>query len=290
MPERSPRVGEYMSEEVATVAPEASVGDVAERMLGGDHSGFPVMKGRHVVGYVSARDLLGADDDDPVADAMSEDPLVASPDMAVQDAARVILRAGIQKLPVVDDEGRLLGIIANADVIRSQIERATPDKADKLTRTLSTIHDVDAEVERREIELADLKPSQATVYADELEGRIYELKRGLAEPLLVIDNRGVRPPDQATVGSFEASGDGTVEPSAHADGLVLADGHHRAMAARRLSIETMDAYVIALDERVDLGLAKTEWSEPVNSIEDVRIEDQARHPLVERTQRLRDGE
>jgi IMP dehydrogenase len=289
MADRSPRVGEYMSEEVATVAPDERVEDVAERMLGGDHSGFPVVKGRHVVGYVSARDLLGAGDGDPVSAAMSQDPLVASTDMAVQDAARVILRAGIQKLPVVDEDGRLLGIIANADVIRSQIERATPDKAEKLTRTLSTIHDVEAEVERREVELANLKPSQATVYADELEGRIYELERGLAEPLLVVDNRGVRPPDQATVGTFED--DSTPSPPEEPeDGLVLADGHHRAIAARRLGIEEMDAYVIVLEERVDLGLAKTEWPGSLDSMADVTVEDQARHPLVERTERLRDEE
>ncbi len=56
----------------------------------------------------------------------TDDILVAHPDMAVHDAARVILRSGIQKLPVVDDAGHLVGIISNTDVIRSQIDRATP--------------------------------------------------------------------------------------------------------------------------------------------------------------------
>jgi len=133
---------------------------------------------------------------------MSDDILVAHPEMAVQDAARVILRSGIQKLPVVDDAGHLVGIISNADVIRSQIRRATPSKVDKLTRTLESIHDVTAREERREIDLADLTPTQDTVYADELEGRIYELRRGLAEPLVVIDNGGGRSPSQSTVEDF----------------------------------------------------------------------------------------
>jgi len=290
MAQGTPRVGDYMSVDVESVDPEDSVATVGRRMLEGDHGGFPVVKGRRVVGYVSARDLLRAEDDDPVSAAMSEDLLVASPDMAVQDAARVLLRAGIQKLPVVDEEGHLLGIIANADVIRSQIERATPDKVDKLTRTLSTIHDVEAHVERREVALADLTPSQDTVYADELEGRVYELERGLAEPLVVVDNRGTRPPDQATVQAFEGGDSGESALADPADGLVLADGHHRAMAARRLDVDEMDAYVIVLGERVDLGLAKTAWEGGLDSFEDVTVEDAARHPLVERTERLRDEE
>lgn len=290
MSQGSPEVGDYMSADVETVAPDDRVEDVAGRMLDGDYGGFPVVKGRRVVGYVSARDLLGAGDDDPVAVAMSEDLLVASPDMDVQDAARVMLRSGIQKLPVVDDDGHLLGIISNADVVRSQIERATPDKVDKLTRTLSMIHDVDAHVERREVALADLKPTQHTVFADELEGRVYELERGLAEPLVIVDNRGVRPPDQSTVQSFDP-GDASERPPADPeDGLVLADGHHRAIAAKRLGIEEMDAYAIVLEERVDLGMAKTGAEQNLDTIEDIEIEDHARHPLVKRTERLRDEE
>ncbi|MFB6304103.1 MAG: ParB/RepB/Spo0J family partition protein, partial [Haloferacaceae archaeon] len=96
-------------------------------------------------------------------------------------------------------------------------------------------------------------------YADELEGRRYELERGLAEPLVVIDNGGE---------------------------LILADGHHRVMAADRLGIEEMDAYVIVLDRTIDLGMARTAENEGLESIEDIEVVDYARHPLVETTERL----
>jgi len=161
---------------------------------------------------------------------MSDDLIVAHPDMKVTDAARVILRSGIQRLPVVDDADNLVGIISNTDVVRSQIERATPSKVGKLMRTLEQIHGVELREERREVQLTDLTPTQARVYADELEGRKYELERGLAEPLVVIDNGGT---------------------------LHLADGHHRVMAAHEAGIEEMDAYVIVPDHPVDLGMAKT---------------------------------
>ncbi|WP_265111131.1 CBS domain-containing protein [Halosolutus halophilus] len=259
-----PQVEEYMTREVATVSPDATVGAVASRIAGSDeHSGFPVCERRRVEGFVSARDLLLADDDDPIFKVMTTDLLVAHPDMKVTDAARVILRSGIQKLPVVDDAGNLVGIISNADVIRSQIERATPEKVGKLMRTLEKIHDVTLRQERRTVPLHELTPTQGRVYADELEGRRYELEHGLAEPLVVIDN------------------DGT---------LLLADGHHRVLAADRLEIDEMDAYVIVVDHEVDLGMAKTAEKEDLERIDDIEVVDYARHPLVQTTKRLQSGE
>jgi len=260
--EGTPTVDDYMTRDVSTVAPGDTVASVTRRMVEGNgdtHTGFPVCEGSRVVGFVSARDLLATDGETTVAAVMSTDLLVAHPEMDVQDAGRVILRSGIQKLPVVDDGGELVGIISNTDVVRSQIERATPEKVRKLRRSLESIHGVDIHEERRTVSLGDLVPTQATVYGDELEGRSYELKRGLAEPLVVIDNGG---------------------------DLLLADGHHRVLAARQLEFTEMEAYVIVLDERVELGLARTAEREGLSSVEDIEVVDYARHPLVETIERL----
>ncbi|MEF8777200.1 MAG: CBS domain-containing protein [Haloarculaceae archaeon] len=257
-----PTVQDYMTREVVTVSPDDTVADVASRIAESEeHSGFPVTDGRQVEGFVSARDLLLEDDHEPIFKVMTADILVAHPEMELNDAARVILRSGIQRLPVVDDAGNLVGIISNADVIRSQIERATPGKVDKLMRTLENIHEVEVCEERREVPLDRLTPTQAKVYADELEGRRYELERGLAEPLVVIET---------------------------GEEMLLADGHHRVKAAHRLGIEEMDAYVIVIDESVDLGMADTAAKEELQTIEDIEAVDYAHHPLVETTKRLQE--
>ncbi|WP_175424261.1 CBS domain-containing protein [Haladaptatus sp. W1] len=249
-----------MTRDVATVSPDATVEEVALRIAESDgHNGFPVCDGRRVEGFVSARDLLLADEKEPIFKVMTQELIVAHPDMVVNDAARVILRSGIQKLPVVDDAGNLVGIITNTDFIRSQIERVTPEKVGKLMRTLESIHDTEVTQSRRKVRLADLVPTQGKVYADELEGRVYEMKRGLAEPLVVIENGST---------------------------LLLADGHHRAKAADRLDIERMDAYVIITDHRVELGMAETARKEGLESIDDIQVVDYARHPLMETTKRL----
>lgn len=260
-----PKVKDYMTRDVATVSPDATVEEVSHRIVESDeHNGYPVCDGRRVEGFVSARDLLLADPDEPIFKVMSQDLIVAHPDMDINDAARVILRSGIQKLPVVDDAGNLVGIISNTDVIRSQIERATPEKVGKLMRTLESIHDTEVEQTRREVPLDELTPTQGKVYADELEGRIYELERGLAEPLVVID----------------------CAPNTTEGDLLLADGHHRVMAAEEIGVETMDAYVILVDEDVELGMQKTAEKEGLETLDDVKIVDYARHPLVETTKRL----
>jgi IMP dehydrogenase len=263
-----PRVKDYMTREVKTVSGDDTVADVARAIAQSDHGGFPVTNGRRVEGFVSARDLLLRDDDAPIFTVMTRDLVVAHPEMRINDAARVILRSGIQKLPVVDDTGNLVGIISNADVVRSQIERATPEKVGKLLRTLENIHGVGATEERRSVRLDDLVPTQTKVYSDELEGRRYELENGLAEPLVVIDN-----PRSVTDGDDE---------------LLLADGHHRVKAARRLGIEEMDAYLIVLDEPVELGMAETARKENLRSIADIKEVDYGHHPLVETTERLQD--
>jgi CBS domain-containing protein len=262
--EDKPRVKDYLTRDVDTVSPDDTVGEVAKRIADSDaHSGFPVCDGRRVDGFVSARDLLLADDHEPIFKVMTEDIIVAHPEMKINDAARVILRSGIQRLPVVDDAGNLVGIISNADVIRSQIERATPEKVGKLMQTLENIHGVGATEERRTVQLSELTPTQTKVYTDELEGRTYELENGLAEPLVVIDNAGE---------------------------LLLADGHHRVKAADRLGIDEIDAYVIVLDERVKLGMAETARKGDLESIDDIQEVDYAHHPLVETTKRLQQNQ
>ncbi|MFW5949939.1 MAG: CBS domain-containing protein [archaeon] len=260
----SPTVDDYMTHEVATVAPDDTVGEVARRIAeSGDHSGFPVCTGRQVRGFVSASDLLLADGAASIESVMSTDLMVAHPEMDVDDAARVILRSGIQRLPVVDDDGALVGIITNTDVLRSQIERATPGKVEQLMETIEDVHGVGTNQERRVVQLSALTPTQTKVYGDELEGRMYEIERGLAEPLVVIDNGGE---------------------------LLLADGHHRTTAAAELGIDEMEAYVISIEEPVELEMAKTADEEDLQSIADITIVDYARHPLVETTERLQDDE
>jgi IMP dehydrogenase len=58
------------------------------------------------------------------------------------------------------------------------------------------------------------------------------------------------------------------------------------LAADRLDIDEMDAYVIVVEEFVELGMLKTARDEGLSSIDDIDVVDYAKHPLVETTKRL----
>ncbi|WP_369424803.1 CBS pair associated ParBc domain-containing protein, partial [Methanothrix sp.] len=203
------KVRDYMTYDVVTIPMKGTAYDVLETIKRTGHDGFPVVDGDKVVGYISARDILFAQPTTPVEQLMSRKLIVADPDMSINDAARVIFRSGIQKLPVLDEKNRLVGIISNADVIRSQIEHVSPEKVYKFIETLKKLYNIEPGLSRDMVEIDSLLPTQAKIYEDELEGRIYELKKGLAEPLIVVKRPGR---------------------------LILVDGHHRAIAAKKLGI------------------------------------------------------
>ncbi len=49
--------------------------------------------------------------------------------MSINDAARVMFRMGISRMPVMNKEGKLVGIITNTDFVRSHIERFNPHQS-----------------------------------------------------------------------------------------------------------------------------------------------------------------
>ncbi|MHC1626437.1 MAG: CBS pair associated ParBc domain-containing protein [Methanoculleaceae archaeon] len=253
------RVRDYMTYDVISVDVNGTVRDVMDLIQRTQHDGFPVVDGRRVVGYISARDLLFVHPSTPVESIMSRHLIVADPDMSINDAARVIFRSGIQKLPVVDKDNNLIGIISNADVIRSQIEHVSPAKVFNFMETLKKLYSIEPELTRGSVPIDSLMPTQSKIYEDELEGRMYELRKGLAEPLIVVKRAGR---------------------------WILVDGHHRAIAARRLGIKRLDAYIIEIPEEITLGMEKTARSINLRTLDDVRVLDYARHPLMALTHRL----
>lgn len=64
-----------------------------------------------------------------VADVMTGDPICVRPLTTVEDAANLLLRRRIRRLPVVDESGRLLGIITRSNVIKAawEMRRAAAD-------------------------------------------------------------------------------------------------------------------------------------------------------------------
>jgi len=255
------RVDEYMTTDIETVGPDAWVTDVVDRIKeGSQFDGLPVVdETEQLLGFVNAIDLLEIYGDESVDEVMTRELVVVRPEMTVKNAARVIFRTGHQFLPVVDEDGELLGMFSNGDAVRSQIERTTPSKVESTRRMLERNHDTSIDLDEREIEISSLIPTQREVYADELEGRKYELKNDLAEPLIAVS---------------------------HGSKTFLVDGHHRAMAARRLDLDRTLAYVldVPVEDVEELGFEMVARRGGLDSLADVDVNDYVQHPLIEKTE------
>jgi CBS domain-containing protein len=254
MEEALSRVKDYMSARVMTVGPKSTLGDITEMIRKTFHDCFPVVENGNIVGIITSWDVIQRRKSRKVRDIMTKEVVVTYPESNLTDVARVMFRRGLSKLPVVDEERKLVGIITTTDVIRSHIERVTPTKLKKLTETLEKLYTVKTSVRLGRVSISELLPTQSNIQPDEFRGRRYEIKRGLAEPIVVIKT-GER--------------------------LILVDGHHRALAAMKMGIEEMDAYIVLLSKDIELGLEKTARTMGLRSIEDIRIIEESEKGIAE---------
>jgi IMP dehydrogenase len=104
--------------EPITLEPEASVGRAFELMKKFKISGVPITKRDKLVGILTNRDLRFVENYDvPIAEVMTKDNLVTVPvGTTLQEATSIIRKHRIEKLPVVDDEFRLKGLITVKDI------------------------------------------------------------------------------------------------------------------------------------------------------------------------------
>jgi magnesium transporter len=127
-------VGRRMSPEVVRIPVALSVGEGLERVRSNAAEAetiyvLPVLgEGRRVVGVVSLRRLLVTDPATPVADVMSA-PVTVSALADREEAALLVREHGLIALPVVDDEGRLLGVFTVDDAMRVLEEEESEDIA-----------------------------------------------------------------------------------------------------------------------------------------------------------------
>lgn len=254
-------VKSYMTTEVISVKPKMDNIDVINLMKKTGHDGFPVIdEDTKVIGIVTSFDLLLKDWKKHVDEIMSKNVVVANKDMGINDASRVMFRMGISRMPVVDENNKLVGIITNTDIVRSHIERSTPTKVEYFKTTLEQLYGIKIKIKRMKVPTNKLRPTQNKVYADELQGREYELKRGLAEPTIVAHIK---------------------------DRWILIDGHHRALAALSLGCKEIDSYVLMIEDDITLGIEKTADSLEIHKFEDVHIIDDSQHPLIALTQSIK---
>jgi IMP dehydrogenase len=120
-----------------TIAPEVSAEQARQRMAEVDVGGLVVVdEDNYLLGIVTHRDLLLAPNDDTTVNQVMtprERLVVASQDETVEDARRKLYEHRIEKLPLVDGDGRLTGLITAQDIVKIQKHpNATKDQRGRL--------------------------------------------------------------------------------------------------------------------------------------------------------------
>ncbi|MFJ5040027.1 CBS domain-containing protein [Streptomyces parvulus] len=140
-------VGDLMTRGVIQVHRNASLKEIAVLLADNDVTAVPVVDDlRHPMGVVSEADLVvriaerpdpagpvvyaaptrtdGTAGDDVTAEALMTAPAeCARPEWTVVEAARAMESAGVKRLPVVDEAGRLVGIVSRGDLLRVFLRR-----------------------------------------------------------------------------------------------------------------------------------------------------------------------
>ncbi len=84
------------------------------------HSRYPVVDdGGKVQGMVTAKDVVGHDSTERIERVMTRNPITVTPKTSLASAVHEMVWEGIELLPVVNDQRRLLGVISRQDVIKS---------------------------------------------------------------------------------------------------------------------------------------------------------------------------
>jgi CBS domain-containing protein len=134
---RDIKVADVMSRPVITAPRDASIRTVAELMRSHIISGVPIVDDdERLVGIVTEADLLRSQFPEEgrgglrqrrrarraeavrAGELMNSDPVTLRPEMAVAEGARILLGSGLKRLPVVDEEGRVVGIVSHSDLLR----------------------------------------------------------------------------------------------------------------------------------------------------------------------------
>jgi CBS domain-containing protein len=134
------RVQDLMSDNIASVAPDVSIQEAAQKMVESKTSSVLVLEGEELKGIITERDIVGRvvakglSFDKPSRLVMTENPITISRFAYYYDAFSEILLKGIKHLPVVDG-GKVSGIVTLTDLLRK--------KNDSVMRTIKKIEGAD---------------------------------------------------------------------------------------------------------------------------------------------------
>jgi CBS domain-containing protein len=133
-------IQEAMTSNLTTIEPITTASEAAKSMKTEDVGSLPIVEGGRLVGMITDRDLTirilaeGKDVETPVGAIASKDVVTIDPQQSLEEAARLMAEHQIRRLPVVEEDGKLVGILAQADVAQVGHDQLTGETVQQISR------------------------------------------------------------------------------------------------------------------------------------------------------------
>ena len=134
-------VRESMTANPCSIDTDKSVAYAAKMMRDEDVGIAPIVEGDRLVGVLTDRDIavrVVAEGRDPeqtkVTEVASRDVVTLDPQQDLDEALRLMARNQVRRLPVVEEDGRLVGVVAQADVAKQADEQQTGEVVEQISR------------------------------------------------------------------------------------------------------------------------------------------------------------
>ena len=134
-------VREVMTSNPCSIDAGKTVAYAAKMMRDEDVGIAPIVEGDRLVGVLTDRDIavrVVAEGRDPeqvkVTEVASRDVVTLDPQQDLDEALRLMARNQVRRLPVVEEDGRLAGVVAQADVAQEADERQTGEVVEQISR------------------------------------------------------------------------------------------------------------------------------------------------------------
>jgi CBS domain-containing protein len=126
-----PPVSEHMTASLLTVAADATLGEAAAAMATRGVGAVVVLEGERVAAILTERDVMkavaaGNDGSAPVKEWMTPHPDTIEPSDTTDHAASLMIHGGFRHLPVVEANGKVVGIVSIRDLMRVALDDRSP--------------------------------------------------------------------------------------------------------------------------------------------------------------------
>ena len=135
------KISELMTPNPCAIEADKPVAHAAKMMKEENVGLAPVVEGDRLVGTLTDRDIVtrvvaeGKDPQTvPVREVASTDVVTIDPQQDLDEALRLMARHQVRRLPVVEEDGRLVGVVAQADIAREGKEKQTGELVEEISK------------------------------------------------------------------------------------------------------------------------------------------------------------